>query len=243
MLKVMIGHDTRIPIQTNVAANSVYRHSTAPVSITPLVLSQLPIKRRGLTEFSFARFLTPWLAGFDGPALFIDSDVIVRSDVAELFALFDPKYAVQVCDIHPQFEQTAVMLFNCGHPDNKMLTPEFIGTTDKHLHLLGWTNCGGHLPMNWNHCAGYARRQPLERLHLVHYTMGSPIWPHTADCEHASAWHDERKNMCYVGVSWPDLMGQSVHAARDHSGNLVPKYRLEVALGTRRNQGGAQDIG
>lgn len=226
MLNCFIGHDNRLIIQTNVCAHSIAERASKPVAITPLRLETLPITRKGLTSFSFARFLVPWLMDFKGWALFLDGDIVVNMDVAELFALADPAYAIQVAGVTPEFERAAVMLMNCEHPDNRILTPEFVQTTTQHLHLLAWTDNVGFLPLNSNYCIGYARKQPLERIGILHYTMGVPIWPETADCEHADVWHAMRRRMCSVGVSWPDLMAASVHAARDHSGNPVPKYRV-----------------
>lgn len=226
MLKVFIGHEPRVAIQTNVCISSLYETATAPVSVTPLVLSQLPLKRRGLTEFSFSRFLVPWLCGFEGTALFLDSDVIVRGDVAELFALADPQYAVQVCDIQPEFERAAVMLFNCGHPSNRVLTPELIETSPCPYHLMAWTAHIGHIPLNWGHAVGYSRPQPLERLPLIHYTAGVPAWPETADCEHADEWHKARRQMCSVKTTWADLIGRSVHAAQGPDGQPLPKWKV-----------------
>lgn len=227
MLRVFVGHEPLVAIQTNVAISTVYENASAPVSVTPLVLHQLPISRRGLTEFSFARFLVPWLCGFEGTSLFIDSDVIVRGDVAELFALADPQYAVQVCDIKPEFERAAVMLFNCGHPDNRILTPEYIDSTTELLHLIRWTQAIGHIPMNWGHAVGYSRPQPVERLELIHYTAGVPAWPETADCEHAEAWHQARRQMCSVKTNWPGLIGKSVHAALGPDGQPLPKWKVQ----------------
>ena len=228
MLRVFVGHEPRVAIQTNVCMSSIYEHASAPVSITPLVLRQLPIKRRGLTEFSFARFLVPWLCGFEGWALFMDSDMIVRGDVAELFALADPQFAVQVCGIKPDFERAAVMLFNCGHDQNRCLTPEAIETTNTPLHLLGWAYDEniGFLPANWGHAVGYARPRPLEQISLCHYTAGVPVWPQTADCEHAEAWHAARRAMCSVRTDWESLMGRSVHVAPGPAGRPLPKWKV-----------------
>ena len=71
---VFIGYDPRQPIAYNVAQYSVVKNASQPVSVTPLILSQLPITRRGLTEFTFSRFLVPWLTGFKGKSMFMDQD-------------------------------------------------------------------------------------------------------------------------------------------------------------------------
>src|SRR3546814_6586317 len=48
------------------------------------------------TDFSFSRFLTPSLAGFQDWAIFMDDDMLVLDDIAKLWALRDDRYAVQV---------------------------------------------------------------------------------------------------------------------------------------------------
>lgn len=230
VLRVMVGHEPRVAIQTNVTISSLYERSSVALAITPLVLAQLPIDRRGLTEFSFARFLTPWLCEYSGWALFLDSDVILNCDVGVLFkhALEDGgDKAVYVPDVKPDFEKAAVMLFRCDHPDNKKLTPDYIDTTQDYLHLLRWTQSIGFLPMNANHCVGYAKPQDLEKIQVLHYTCGVPVWPETADCEHAEEWHKARRQMCSVKTSWPDLIGKSVHSRPGPEGKPLPRWKVQ----------------
>ena len=46
------------------------------------------------TEFTFSRFLVPYLQNYRGWAIFCDSDFIFLNDIDELFSLADSKYAV-----------------------------------------------------------------------------------------------------------------------------------------------------
>ncbi len=89
-LRVFIGFDKRQPVAFQVAAHSVWKN-TDRVSIERLTLEGIPgFKRTGLTEFTYSRFLVPWLCGFRGHAIFADaSDMLMLGDVAELDALFD----------------------------------------------------------------------------------------------------------------------------------------------------------
>ena len=65
MIKVFVGYDRREPVLFSVLSHSIHSHATQPVSITPLILSELQqIYRREAsslqsTEFSFSRFLVP----------------------------------------------------------------------------------------------------------------------------------------------------------------------------------------
>ena len=41
MIPIFIGYDKRERVATNVLIDSIYNHSSDPVSVTPLVLEQL----------------------------------------------------------------------------------------------------------------------------------------------------------------------------------------------------------
>jgi hypothetical protein len=204
-LRIFIGYEPRQPLAYNVLQHSILRHSSKPISITPLVLSQLPIKRRGLTEFTYSRFLVPYLCGFKGKAVFMDADMVVTGDIAELFE-HGGINAVSVMQQQAKFEWASVMLFNCGAC--LRLTPEFIDDEKNKLFDLEWAPYVGDLPPEWNHCVGYA--EPAESK-LYHFTQGLPCWYETRGLPEDQVWEQERKAMQH-SVSWKDLMGRSVHA-------------------------------
>jgi hypothetical protein len=120
-VRVYLGYDAREAAAYDVAASSLLRRASRPVSLTPLVIQRLaesgllrrPTDLRGQrydiysnapasTDFAISRFLVPLLAQ-TGWALFADSDVVFLADVAELFALADDRYAlmcVKHTDLH-----------------------------------------------------------------------------------------------------------------------------------------------
>lgn len=218
-LKVFIGFDSRAHVAFHALACSIYSRCSQPVSITPLILPTLPTVRTGLTQFTYTRFLVPYLCDYQGYALFMDSDIIVQGDIAELFSIGeqDPSKAVWAVKFATgpeetvkhlnSFERAAVMLFNCGHPDNKVLTPELIDTTDKGLHGLKWTDAIGDLPEEWQHVVMY---QAPKQAKLIHYTGGIPVWAETLRLGFAKEWKEEIDRACSV-ASYYDLMGRSVH--------------------------------
>jgi len=63
-LRIFIGYDHRQAVAYNVLQFSLFRRSSRPLSISPLVLPTLPMTRQGLTPFTFSRFLVPWLCDF-----------------------------------------------------------------------------------------------------------------------------------------------------------------------------------
>ena len=141
MNRVFIGYDHRQPISYQVLQHSIVTRSSKPVSITPLILPQLPLRRQGLTPFTFSRFLVPYLCDYQGWALFLDLDMLVRDDISELFALADDKFAAMVSKNEHRFEWASAILFNCSHRANRILTPEYIETARK-LHGIEWCASG-----------------------------------------------------------------------------------------------------
>jgi hypothetical protein len=207
MLRVFIGYDPRQPVAYSVLQFSLVRRSSRPVAVTPLVIEQLPITRTGLTPFTFSRFLVPQLCNFEGLALFLDLDMLVQGDIAELFDLADEDSAVMVVKSGARFEWASVILFNCGHPDNRQLTPDYLETA-KGLHGIPWTEKIGSLPPEWNHLVMYDEPKPAK---LLHYTAGMPCYPETKELGYADEWMKELKLMTSI-APWAQLMGNSVHA-------------------------------
>lgn len=97
MLRIFVGYDPKEAIAYHVLCASILRQSSVPVAITPLVQPQL--RAQGLytrvrgptesTDFSLTRFLVPYLAGYEGWAVFMDCDMVVRCDLAELWDAID----------------------------------------------------------------------------------------------------------------------------------------------------------
>ena len=222
MIRVFIGYDDREAAAFGVLSHSIHARSTEPVSITPLRLSELggiykrPRDPLQSTDFSFSRFLTPHLCGYEGWAIFMDCDMLVLDDIAKLWRLRDARYAVQVVKhVHVPKEEvkflgavqtkyakknwSSVMLMNCGKC--MKLTPEYVNAASGlELHQFKWLE-GDHLigeiPSAWNHLVGYD--PPRRDASLVHYTIGGPYFEAWRDCEYAREWFAERDAMLRVG--------------------------------------------
>ncbi|MFN9573323.1 MAG: glycosyltransferase [Betaproteobacteria bacterium] len=171
MIRVFIGFDPRETVAYNVLAHSINARASQPVTIAPLALSQLgglyTRERNPLqsTDFSFSRFLTPYLSGYEGWSVFMDCDMLMRDDIAGLWALRDERYAVMcVKHDHQPKEDTkflgavqtkyekknwsSVMLFNNARC--RALTPDYVNrATGLELHQFKWLsndNLIGSLP-------------------------------------------------------------------------------------------------
>jgi hypothetical protein len=204
MIRVFIGVDSRQPVAFQVLAHSIYKRASVPVSITPLVLSQLPMKRRGLTDFTFTRYLCPFLCDFRGVSVFFDADMLMLGDIDKLVS-FRRAEQVSVVKGQLRFEWPSMMVFNNHLCES--LTPEYIENGQPNT--LEWSDPIGELPSEWNHCVGYDA--PRKDAKLVHFTQGIPCFPETKDSEYAAEWMAELKD-CNSTVSWNEIMGTSVHA-------------------------------
>ena len=205
-MRIFIGIDPRSPVSYNVLQWSIIRRASKPVQIIPLVLPQLPIQRRGLTDFTFSRYLPPFLCNYRGVSVFMDSDMLVLGDVHELAKLVDGEHEVYVAKHQERFEWPSLMVFDnalCTH-----LTPEYIDEETSMPQKLDWAKSIGTIPEEWNFCVGYEEMRPAK---LIHYTQGVTHFPEVRGCDYADEWHAEFKAM-NASCSWIELMGKSVHA-------------------------------
>lgn len=221
MRKVFIGHTSYQEILYKVAKHSIQSRSKN-VECYPIIqnaLRDLNIYRRdadklGTTEFSLTRFLTPWLAGYNGWALFIDNDVVALSDLNELFDLADEKYAVmcvkhdhrpdgktkldnQKQTIYPRKNWSSVVLWNCSHPKNKIITPELVNKeSPMFLHRFMWLDDNeiGEISNEWNWLVDWYKEPDDGKPKLLHYTEGGPYFKEYQDCGYAQVWKKEFKS-------------------------------------------------
>lgn len=207
--RVFIGFDRRQPLAYTVARSSVERYAKGRMWVEPLRIDWLDVNRCGLTEFTYTRYLVPWLCEFKGMAIFMDGDMIAQSDVGELLTLVDPKNAVSVVQGGERFEWPSLMVFNCAHLACHQLTPGLLNKPTATPNTLAWAEGEiGALPPEWNYCVGYDDPKPDAK--IIHYTAGIPCWPETEQMPAASLWHAE-KDYALSTVSWEALMGKSVH--------------------------------
>jgi hypothetical protein len=208
MLRVFIGMDQRSPLAYTVLQSSIIRRSSVPVQITPLLLKQLPVERRGLTDFSYSRYIVPYLCGYEGMGMFIDADMIVKCDIKEVFDIaeaYGDAVSVVKHEGKLRFEWSSVMVFNNEKCHNLTLDLIENGNPGK----FEWAESIGDLPHEYNHLVGYD--EPNEAARIIHYTQGVPAWYETKDCEFADDWHKE-KEAATMTCSWKEIMGNSVHA-------------------------------
>ncbi len=219
--RVFIGYDSKEVVAYHVLAHTIIEKATIPVQICPIALDTLAgiftRERNALqsTEFSFSRFLTPYLSGYDGWSVFMDCDMIMRRDIAELWALRDDNYAVQVVkhdyqpaedtkflgQVQTKYEKknwSSVILFNNAQCD--ALSMDYVNErSGLELHQFKWLGDDeriGEIPRQWNHLVGVYDHDPEAA--LVHFTEGGPYFPSYADVDYAAEWFAARDRMLSV---------------------------------------------
>ena len=217
MNKVFVGYDPREDIAYQVCKHSIARRNKE-VLVRPLVQKELreagwytrPIDPLSSTEFTFTRFLIPELCDYKGWALFMDCDMILLTDIQELFDQADEKYAVmcvhhdytpregfkmdgQKQSIYPRKNWSSVMLFNCGHPSNKQINSSVVNNTEitgKYLHRFSWLQDSeiGQLSHEWNWLTDWYKEPEDGKPKLLHYTEGGPWFENYRDCDYHKEW-------------------------------------------------------
>jgi lipopolysaccharide biosynthesis glycosyltransferase len=214
IIPVFIGYDPREAIAYHVCANSIIRNSSRPVSIIPVALNLFKdyseTHNDGSNHFIYTRFLVPYLMSWTGSAIFIDGDMIVRGDIAELWDLRDiskdvmvvkhdyktkmkTKYLGSKNEDYPRKNWSSVIVWNCSTFPNRKLTPEFVQSQPgSFLHRFSWLDDAriGELPIEWNWLPDEFGPNPDAK--LLHYTLGTPSFHEFANTPQAEEWHRER---------------------------------------------------
>ncbi|GMR08588.1 MAG: hypothetical protein BMS9Abin26_1593 [Gammaproteobacteria bacterium] len=221
---IYIGYEPREQRAVEVLIDSIERHASRPLNI--VTLNQLALRRAGLyrrtphmdstcwaseplgdmidafdgkplsTEFSFSRFLVPFMNNYEGFALFMDCDMYFRSDPCKVFDDFADSDGPAIHCVKHHYEDggglkrklygcpqtkysrknwSSVVLWNCGHQAHQNLTVDDVNTKPGYwLHNFMWIEDAdiGSLPEEWNWLDGHSD-QDIDPVN-VHFTSGGP---------------------------------------------------------------------
>lgn len=215
-MKVFIGFDRPNRIPTYALTDSILENASIPIELMYLhkgMLKDIFTRPKGpydSTEFSVSRFLVPYLSHYEGWSLFIDNDMLVEGDFAELAAMMNGDVTVK-CTKHNQVVSqetkflgekqtkynmknwTSVMMFNNARCTK--LTPEYVNTAPGlDLHQFKWLDDIeseiGDIPLEWNYLCDVQSigQESISAPKLIHYTEGGPFFKATPDCELAENW-------------------------------------------------------
>ncbi len=202
-IPIFIGYDPRERAATNVLIDSLYQNSKSPLSLIPLVTSQLENQNifhrkrdpNQSTAFSFTRFLVPYLMNYEGWALFIDCDMLCKKDISELWDKRDDKFSLmcvqhehsptetikfqnEIQTAYPKKNWSSLMLFNCNKC--RSLTLDYVNSASGlDLHRFNWLEGDhqiGSIPVNegWNFLIGVQNNEKIPDPSLMHWTLGGP---------------------------------------------------------------------
>jgi hypothetical protein len=213
---VHVGWDSREDIAFQVCRHSLQRRAGIPVNVMPI--RQQALRDAGLytrdadplasTEFTYTRFLVPYLQGYEGWALFCDCDFLWLGDIARLVALLDDRFAAmcvhhdhrpredwkmdhQKQTVYPRKNWSSMVLYNCGHPANAVLTPEVVNReTGSFLHRFQWLEDDliGAVPETWNWLEGWSEPPAAGHPEVVHFTRGGPWFDEWRDVAYGDLW-------------------------------------------------------
>lgn len=221
MLSIAIGYDHRESIAYHVLAHSIMRRASRPVRIIPIHLGTLrniftrlrsPMQS---TDFTYARFLTPYLAEDNQVSVFLDCDMLCLTDICELedIALSnlhsdvlvvkhdympstEDKFLGAKQTVYPCKNWSSVMVFNGHRQAVKSLKPEYVNKAEPmELHQFKWAQEVGSLDPAWNHLVGEYTPNPATK--IVHFTLGGPYFAGYANCEYSKEWFDELGDMLH----------------------------------------------
>ena len=163
-LKVYVGWDPREDISYQVCEHSIKRRDPNS-EVVPLKQKDMradgmyrrDVDKLATTEFTFTRFFVPYLNNYKGWAVFCDCDFVWKVPTTELEKYCDDSKAVvcvqhdytpkegdikmdgQVQTVYPRKNWSSMVLWNCAHPKNNILTPELLNKeTPQFLHRFSW---------------------------------------------------------------------------------------------------------
>lgn len=232
---IYIGYDPKEYDYYRVLKKSIEMNTNDSYNIVPIV--QKEVRRMGLywrshevvdevrvdcfdrkpfsTEFSFTRFLVPFLNQRSGLALFMDCDMYVRSDITEIFDVYgaDKECAIscvqhmhepvekskmdgQIQTIYRRKNWSSFVLWNCDHPAINELTVADVNTkSGSWLHAFEWMDIYpiGNIEEDWNWLDGHSKEDIDPK--CVHFTTGGPVYPQwkgkrDIDNKYADEWRD-----------------------------------------------------
>ena len=220
-LNVFIGYDSKHPTVSEVCAYSLSRRSSIPVIIHFLKLNDLiasgvysrPFDPLASTEFTYSRFLTPYLSGYEGIALFCDNDFLWMDDIAKLLSSANENYPLscvqqihsppekikmegQVQTLYPRKNWSSLMLFNCNHRLNRKLDLDMVNNqSGSYLHQMQWLpeDMIGSLEKRWNWLEGSCPAVNVNKLGAIHFTRGGPWLEQWQHIDFASYWNKENQ--------------------------------------------------
>ena len=224
LVKIFIGYDHVESVAWHTLAHSILSKSTRPVALIPINLFNLKkVYTRARdpkqsNEFSFSRFLIPYLCDYKGYGIYLDCDMMLRCDITEMLAVteeqpnkavyvvkhnYEPKDEIKYLNTvqykYPRKNWSSVILWNAGHKSNAVVDHEYVNTASgMELHRFKWLNDEdiGELDVKWNWLVGDYDKPPID-VKNVHWTLGGPYFEEYKKSDFSDEWFNEYEKMIY----------------------------------------------
>lgn len=222
VLRIFIGFDPVESVAWHTMAHSIFKRSSLPVAIIPVNIDNIRtiFKRqrdpKQSNAFSFTRFLVPYLSGYSGLAAYFDCDMLLQTDISELFNIahadlskavhvvqhnYEPrddiKYLNAIQYRYPRKNWSSVILWNCAHQSNRVVTPDYVNNSSAlELHRFQWLKDEeiGSLDIRWNWLVGEYDNAPMD-VKNIHWTNGGPYFHEYNNTDFADEWFAENNNV------------------------------------------------
>jgi len=252
-MRVFVGTDDTQIVATRVLEHTIRRHASRPVRLIAMNDLPTPVPKdpanRGRTGFSFSRFHIPALSKYSGRAVYLDADMQVFGDLAELWEIPFGEHKVlctrqdeppaawkEFPGFHPG-RQMSVLQLDCERLDWRI--DDVIGGLDEgrwtyeellfDLRIAAENEIGDYLPPEWNHLEHYESGVTK----LLHYTV-VPTQPWKNDenplgALWETAFHEARGS----GILYPSDVRTAMRAGyiKRSLAGLPPAGRVRKGVG------------
>ncbi|MCG6965435.1 MAG: hypothetical protein LJE59_02890 [Chromatiaceae bacterium] len=238
-VRIFVGAHQTEQLAYRVLEYSIRRHTDLPVEMHTIDNSLAPPPKDdrflAYTNFSFGRFAIPREAGYQGRAIYMDSDMIVFRDIAEIWEMPFDGAKIMVEQITDETRGagrlTAVMVMDCGAlhwdvddiMDRLGVDYDYDGLISVYP-LLQEGDLQDRLPIGWNSLDRFT-----DQTRLLHYTkIKTQPWVYPGH-PFGYLWINELKRMLESGI----LSEQEV---RDQvaKGHVRPSLLIELGLDSQR---------
>lgn len=249
-IRVFIGTEPKTEIARIVLEDSIRKHATTAVEVTPMIGPEWEYSLQGITVgtgFSLRRWMIPAACGWKGKAIYMDADQLVFGNVVDLMS-YHPDASVIACSYQPDkfsktpWPQTAVMTIDCekakdhwGFYIDKILaylkaTPTKQAYAD-FMHATWLSPQPGVSPIEWNHLNEYV----AGRTKLLHYTKEDAQPWYKPDHPLAYLWCEALQQAIQRGLVTKDMFTHALSqwgVKQDwrNSNGLHPYYRKYLSL-------------
>ena len=232
-INVYIGWDSRFPICSDVLAYSICKNTNVPINIKIHFLKKYRIKQLygikikhdplATTEFTYTRFLVPWINNYKGLAIFMDNDMLCYGNIFK--DLIDKLCSFDNCLLDTNLKNSPALWarkhLHQAHTDTKMY-----GVQQTRYPRKNWSSfmvmncmklrCWGPLEVAEANGKRLHRFEDIpdneiedipkelgwndlihksENCKLLHYTEGGPWYKNYKDCPHANEWRNAHKEL------------------------------------------------